>query len=122
MRLAQVYGVARPKTALALYTLSCQRVAQGNRVYREYGLPDVVTDHMAAIDASLASELPGLTDAINCHNVSDATEDVAQADYVRRSGDEELENWIKRLARDLRNGEVLLACLEAEKQWRRENR
>lgn len=52
-RLAQVYGVAKEKTATALYTLSCRRVAQGNEVYLDAGRDDVVMAHMAEVDASM---------------------------------------------------------------------
>lgn len=53
VRLAQVYHVAKEKTATALYALSCQRVAQGNEVYLDAGQMDVVMAHMAEVDASM---------------------------------------------------------------------
>lgn len=53
VRLAQVYEVAKAKTAAALYALSCERVALGNEVYLDAGQADVVTEHMAVIDASM---------------------------------------------------------------------
>jgi hypothetical protein len=58
VRLAQVYKVAKPKTAAALYIQSCERVAQGNEVYLAAGQADTVMAHMAQIDASMGSQIP----------------------------------------------------------------
>jgi hypothetical protein len=71
--------------------------------------------------AMMGEALPTIADAVNKHNACDAYEDVAQADFVKNSaGDAELDGWIKKLAHDIHNGEMLLACLEQERQRRRE--
>lgn len=53
VRLAQVYEVAKEKTAAALYIRACHLVAQGNEVYLDAGHDGVVTERMAEIDASM---------------------------------------------------------------------
>lgn len=84
------------------------------------------TQDAAAFEAPVAAammgeSLPSFADAINHHNSYDAFEDVAQAQFIKNAGDVELDGWIKKLAGDLHHGEVLLACLNAERERRRES-
>lgn len=103
LRLAQVYQVARPATAVELYRRSCQRVAEGNDVLLAFGKLDMLVENMACIEASLASRnLPELPVALHEAEMSDCLEQpvdelfrerlrqgkatIAEAkDYIRRS-------------------------------------
>lgn len=119
VRLAQELGYAKEKTARDQLSRPYLQVAKTNEVLRASGHEAKAVELMTVVDASMQGALPCLADAVNAHNSADATEDVAQADFIKTSGDEQLEAWIKRLASDLKNGERLLACLVAERQKRR---
>ena len=96
-----------------------QKVADANEVFLADGLAERVAMLMAVVDASMLTEVPHYTEAIHPHNAHDATEDVAQAEFVKNAGDAELDGWIKKLAGDLRAGEVLLASLVRERDARK---
>lgn len=125
LRLHYLYGDSPRswETRLSGEASDFQRVGKAIRALRDVGLSDKIPELMIPIEAALAPTRPlSLTEAINAHNHSDACEDVAQAAYVRTTGDEELDAWLKRVAADLDRGNQLLACLEAERQRRREAR
>jgi hypothetical protein len=85
VRLAQVYGVSRGRTAMGLYRQSCQRVALGNEVLRSFGMLALVTEQMAQIDASLASDhVPPLMDAVHECELADCHEEMTDA-MLRRA-------------------------------------
>ena len=121
-RLADELGYARAKTARDNVAVAYRRVAITNRVLLEAGQSEKVGELMAVVDASLMGEAPPLADAIHAHNHHDATEDVAQAEFIKHAGDAELEAWIKKLASDIHNAEVLLKCLITERDTRRAER
>lgn len=93
------------------------------RALRDVGLSDRIPELMIPIDAAMAPcHTLTLTDAIHASNSTDALEDVAQADFIRTTGEGELEAWIKRVAHALDRDSTLLVCLEAERQRRKEER
>lgn len=118
-RLANELGFAKAKTARDNVAVAYRRVAITNRVLREAGLDAKVGELMAVITASLAGDPPPLEDAIHRAQRADATEDCYEADFIRRSGDAELEAWITHLAGELHLGEVLLAALVREREARK---
>ena len=117
-RLGEELGI-KTKTARDNVARPYLQVAITNRVLIEAGQSEKVVELMAVIDASLLTQTPPLVDAINDHNRCDATEDVAQAEFIKNAGDAELEAWIKKLAADLHAGETLLRCLITERDNRR---
>jgi hypothetical protein len=96
-----------------------QKVADANEAFLADGLAERVAMLMAVVDASMLTEVPHWSEAIHAHNHHDASEDVAQADWMRNTSDESLDGYIKKLATDIRNAEVLLAALVQERDTRR---
>lgn len=118
-RLAQELGYTKTKTARDNVGRPYLQVAITNRVLIEAGLTEKVGELMAVVDASMLTEVPHWSEAIHTHNASDAHEDVAQAEWIKHTSDEALDAYIKKLAGDLRVGEVLLAALVREQDERR---
>jgi hypothetical protein len=96
-----------------------QKVADANEAFLADGLAERVAMLMAVVDASMLTEVPHWSEAIHRHNTADAHEDVAQAEWIKNTSDDALEGYIKKLAGDLRAGEVLLAALVQERNARR---
>ncbi len=119
VRLAEELGYAREKTARDNVARPYLQVAITNRVLLEAGLSSKVGELMAVVEASMMGEPLPLKEAIDRHNLCDAAEDLAQAEFIKNAGDVELEAWIKKLATDLYNGETLLKCLITERDKRR---
>lgn len=119
VRLAEELGYAKEKTARDNVARPYLQVAITNRVLLDAGLSTKVGELMGVITASLMGEPVPLTEAINAHNRCDASEDLAQAEFLKNAGDAELEAWIKKLADDLFNGEKLLQSMIVERDARR---
>lgn len=96
-----------------------QMVADANEAFLAVGHSERVMMLMAPIDASLFTELPPLEECIYQHDVRDANEDVAQAEFVKHAGDNELTAWIIKLTDDTRAAEKLCAALVRERDRRK---
>lgn len=93
-------------------------VADANEEFLADGLAERVYTLMACIQASLLTEVPSLTVAINRHNVADASEDVQQAQFVANASSAELRGWKEKLAAERAALDELLASIEHEEQRR----
>ncbi len=100
-----------------------QMVADANSILLAEGYGERVAALMSVVEASLIPpDAPTLADCVHAHNQTDATEDLAQAEYLRNSTDEALAAWKRKLAHDLSCGERLLAAMVREETRRAETR
>ena len=99
-----------------------QKVADANEAFLADGLAERVAMLMAVVDASMLTEVPHWSEAIHRHNTADAHEDVAQAEWIKNTSDDALDGYIKKLATDIRNAEVLLSALVRERDSRKAGR
>ena len=119
-RLAQELGYAREKTARDNVGRPYLQVAITNRVLIEAGLTEKVGELMACVEASVMGDsVPNLHEAIYKAGCADAEEDRYEADFIHNAGPVELEAWIKKVAHEIHNQEVLLAALIRERDARK---
>ena len=120
-RLGQKWGCKRETAQDQVYGERgiYQKVADANEAFLADGHSERVAMLMAVVDASMLTAVPHWSEAVHTHNLCDAQEDVAQSEWIKNTSDQNLENYIKKLAADLRNGEVLLAALVRERDERK---
>jgi len=120
VRLAQELGYSKEKTARDNVARPYIQAAITNRVLLEAGWTEKVGELNGIVTASLMGEnIPAVAEAIYRAACADADEDRVEAEFIHRSGDAELESWIKKLAADIHNSEVLLAALIRERDGRK---
>jgi hypothetical protein len=100
--------------------LQCARIIASDL---EAGDTEAAALFFAPIDAAtIPGPVPHWTEAIHSHNLCDAGEDCAQAEWIRNTSDDNLDRYIRKLAIDIRNAEILLKALERERDERRDKR
>lgn len=114
VRLAQVYAVARARTALDLYRRSVERVCRGNEVFLAFGMPEFVLEQMAVIEASLGgSRRIPLHEALHEAELADAAEQVPDETFRYRLSQgtatvEEAKDWLRKTAAQCVKAEVAM--------------